>query len=78
MRGRKPRFDPKLTLVSFEQRLAHGNLTIPEVCALASRSKTRFYADVQMGLVAITKIGRKSVVYGPVAQRYARGEAPSK
>ena len=63
---------PPLTL---EDRLEHGNLTVAETCALRNCSKTSFYADLKAGLVAIRKIGRKSVVSGPVAKRYARGES---
>ncbi len=56
-----------------EVRLNAGNLTIEEVCALASRSKTGFYADLKAGLVAVRKIGRKSVVPGEIAKAYIAG-----
>jgi hypothetical protein len=65
----------KPALVTIQDRLEHGNLSIAEVCALANRSKTGFYADLKAGLVSIRKIGRKSVVPGPVARRYALGES---
>jgi len=61
------------TITVFD-RLEAGNLTIEEVCALANRSKTGFYADLKAGLVSIRKIGRKSVVPGHVAKRYIAGE----
>ena len=56
------------------ERLKFGNLTIAEVCALKHRSVVGFYADVKRGLVTIRKIGSRSVVYGPIAQRYIKGE----
>jgi hypothetical protein len=61
--------------VPIEVRLEAGNLTIDEVCALANRGKTGFYADLKAGLVTVRKIGRKSVVYGPIAKRYIAGES---
>jgi hypothetical protein len=62
-------------LVTIQDRLESGNLTVAEVCALKSRSRTGFYADLKAGLVEIRKCGRKSVVPGPVAKRYIWGEA---
>ena len=62
-------------LVTIQDRLENGNLTIDEVCALAKRSKTGFYADLKAGLVTIRKVGRKSIVSGPVAKRYIAGVA---
>jgi hypothetical protein len=41
---------------------------------LANRSKTGFYQDLKAGLVKIEKIGRKSIVRGPVAKKYIAGE----
>jgi hypothetical protein len=60
--------------ITIHDRLEAGNLTIDEVCALANRSKTGFYADLKDGLVSIRKVGRKSVVPGPIAKRYIAGE----
>jgi hypothetical protein len=60
--------------IPVEVRLNSGNLTIEEVCALATRSKTGFYEDLKGGLVAIRKIGRKSVVPGPIARAYINGD----
>jgi hypothetical protein len=48
-------------------------LTIDEVCVLANRSRTGFYADLKAGLVTIRKVGRRSIVPGPVARRYIAG-----
>ncbi len=62
-------------IISIHDRLENGNLTIDEVCALANRSKTGFYSDLKAGLVTIRKVGRKSIVPGPVARRYIAGEA---
>jgi hypothetical protein len=62
-------------LVTILERLEAGNLSIDEVCALADRSKTGFYSDLKAGLVTIRKIGRRSVVPGPVARRYIAGES---
>jgi hypothetical protein len=53
-----------------DERLEHGNLTVREVCHLASRSRAGFYQDRQRGLVEIRKIGRKTVVPGPSARAY--------
>lgn len=61
--------------IPVEVRLEAGNLTIDEVCALANSGKTGFYADLKAGLVTVRKIGRKSVVYGPIAKRYIAGES---
>jgi hypothetical protein len=61
--------------VTIQDRLENGNLTINEVCALANRSKTGFYADLKAGLVTIRKIGRKSIVPGHIAKRYIAGES---
>jgi hypothetical protein len=67
----KPKRSPSVTL---QDRLEHGNLTIDEVLALKNRSKTGFYADLKAGLVKLEKIGRKSIVRGPIAKRYIAGE----
>ncbi len=61
--------------VTIQDRLDNGNLTIDEVCALANRSKTGFYSDLKAGLVTIRKVGRKSIVSGPVAQLYIAGKS---
>jgi hypothetical protein len=68
----------KPQILTIQDRLEYGNLSIAEVCALANRSKTGFYADLKAGLVTIRKIGRESVVPGPAARRYSRGEAMAK
>ena len=66
----------KKPLVTIKDRLEAGNLSVDEVCVLADRSRTGFYADVKAGLVSIRKVGRRSVVPGPIAKRYiAGGEA---
>ncbi len=65
----------KRPVVTIEDRLKHGNLTIDEVCALKPRGKTGFYADRKAGLVTIQKIGSRSVVPGPIAKAYIRGES---
>jgi hypothetical protein len=62
-------------LVTILERLDAGNLTVDEVCALANRSRTGFYADLKAGLVTIRKIGRKTVIPGPIAKRYIAGES---
>jgi hypothetical protein len=61
--------------ITIQDRLENGNLTIDEVCELKNRSKTGFYADLKAGLVTIRKIGRKSIVPGPIARRYIAGES---
>jgi hypothetical protein len=53
---------PDVPRITIQDRLEHGNLTVDEVCALATRSKTGFYADLKAGLVSIRKIGRKAVI----------------
>ncbi len=60
----------KTSPVTLQDRLEYGNLTIDEVCALASRSKTAFYADAKAGLVKIHKMGRRSVIPGPAVKAY--------
>ena len=61
-------------LITLEDRLTSGNLTVDEVRALKNRSRTGFYEDVKAGRVKIEKIGRKSIVRGPIATRYIAGE----
>lgn len=58
---------PRITI---EDRLANGNFTVAEVCALAGRSRTGFYEDLKAGLVSVRKAGRKTLIPGPVAKRY--------
>ena len=60
--------------ITLEDRLKHGNLTILETRKLKNRSHSGFYQDLKRGLVSIRKLGRKSVVPGPVAQRYIQSE----
>jgi hypothetical protein len=43
------------------------------VRALKNRSHSGFYEDLKNGLVAIRKIGRKTVVPGPIARAYIAG-----
>ncbi len=64
----------KQLIVTIQDRLDAGNLTVDEVCALKPRSRSGFYEDLKAGLVKIEKIGRKSIVRGPVARRYIAGE----
>ena len=59
--------------LSLADRLAFGNLTILEVRALKNRSHSGFYEDLKSGLVAVRKIGRKTVVPGPIAKAYIEG-----
>ena len=61
--------------VTIQDRLDNGNLTVDEICALRNCSRTQFYRDLKAGLVAIEKIGRKSIVREPVAKRYIAFEA---
>jgi hypothetical protein len=56
--------------ITLEDRFEHGNLTVKEICELKPTSRSGFYADVKRGLVEIVKIGRKTVIRGPVAKRY--------
>jgi hypothetical protein len=62
---RKPR-----PVVSIRDRLEFGFVTIDELCALAHRSRTGFYADAKAGLVEISKVGKSSRIRGPAAQAY--------
>ena len=57
-------------LVTIQDRLEFGFVTVDELCALARRSKTGFYADVKAGLVEIVKVGRSSRIRGPIAKAY--------
>jgi hypothetical protein len=59
--------------LSLADRLAFGNLTVEETRTLKNRSHSGFYEDLKEGLVAIRKIGRKTVVPGPVAKAYVEG-----
>jgi hypothetical protein len=61
--------------LSLADRLAFGNLTVEETRTLKNRSHTGFYEDVKSGLVVLKKIGRKSVVPGPVARAYIEGRS---
>ena len=63
-----------ITDFTIQDRLDCGNLTIQEVCALKPRSHSGFYEDLKAGKVSIRKIGRKSVVPGPVAKAYIAGD----
>ncbi|MEJ0096515.1 MAG: hypothetical protein WDN46_24820 [Methylocella sp.] len=67
-------FNTSPPTITIRDRLENGNLSIEEVCALADRSKTGFYADLKAGRVSIRKVGRRSVVSGPVAKAYISGE----
>jgi hypothetical protein len=60
-------------VISIQDRLEVGNLTIDEVCQLKRRSRSGFYADLKAGLVRIRKQGRNSIVPGPVASAYIHG-----
>jgi hypothetical protein len=71
----KPATSKPETGVTIADKLAHGNLTIEEVCALRPRSRAGFYEDVAAGLVAIKKIGRRTVIPGPIARAYIAGES---
>ena len=59
--------------ISLADRLTFGNLTVKETRFLRNRSHSGFYQDVKLGLVAIEKNGRKSVVRGPIAKAYIEG-----
>jgi hypothetical protein len=67
----KPKRPARLTL---EERFAHGNFTVDEVCELKHRSHSGFYSDRKAGLVEIQKVGRKTIVRGPIARKYIAGE----
>ncbi len=69
--SQKPKCPPIVTL---QDRLEHGNLTVAELLALAHRSKTAFYADVKAGVVKTRKRGRRTEIPGPSARRYIAGE----
>ena len=60
--------------LSLEDRFRFGNLPITETRRLADTSHSQFYEDVKLGKVAYQIRGRKSVVPGPIAKRYIRGE----
>jgi len=59
---------------SLEDRFRYGNLEINEICELKPCSRSRFYQDLKAGLVEINKLGRKTIVRGPVAAAYIAGE----
>lgn len=64
----------KPSALTLEDRFAHGNLTVAEVCTLAGRSRSGFYEDLKAGLVVVRKAGRRTLVPGPAAKRYIAGE----
>ena len=68
---RKPATDAGFSL---DDMFTHGNLTPKQVQALKNMGHSKFYHDVKKGIVSIRKIGRKSVVPGPVARAYINGE----
>jgi hypothetical protein len=59
--------------ISLSDRLAFGNLTVAETRTLKNRSHSGFYEDLRDGLVAVRKIGRKTVVPGQIAAAYIAG-----
>jgi hypothetical protein len=59
--------------LSLADRLTFGNLTVEETRTLKNRSHSGFYEDLREGLVAVRKIGRKTVVAGPIAAAYIAG-----
>lgn len=67
--------EPESEMLTIQDRLEVGNLTVDEVCALKKRSRSGFYEDVKAGLVEIRKQGRSSVVPGPIARRYISGQS---
>jgi hypothetical protein len=58
---------------SLTERLAHGNLTLDEVCELKPRSRSGLYEDARAGLLVIEKHHRRSLVRGPIARAYIEG-----
>jgi len=63
------------TLVSLQDRLDFGYLTIDEYRALnGNQSKSSFYKDLKDGKISIEKRGRKSLIPGSVAKRSLAGE----
>ena len=64
----------KDSVLTIDERLQHGNLTVVEVRTLRNRSHSGFYEDLKRGLVSVRKIGRKTVVPGPVARAYIAGQ----
>jgi hypothetical protein len=59
--------------ISLADRLAFGNSTVEETRTLKNRSHSGFYEDLSEGLVAVRKIGRKTIVPGPIAAAYIAG-----
>jgi hypothetical protein len=59
--------------ISLADRLASGNLTVAETRTLKNPSHSGFYEDLRDGLVAVRKVGRKTVVPGPIAKAYIDG-----
>jgi hypothetical protein len=59
--------------ISLADRLAFGNLTVEETRTLKNRSHSGFYEDLREGLVSVRKIGRKTIVPGPIAAAYISG-----
>jgi hypothetical protein len=56
-------------------RFAGPATTINNLVALRGTSTAQFYADLKRGRVEIRKLGRKTVVPGPIAKAYIEGRA---
>jgi hypothetical protein len=68
---------PNVTSISLQDRLEHGFLTIDEYRSLnGNQSKSSFYKDLKAGKISIKKLGRKSIIPGPVAKRGLTEFAP--
>jgi|GEM_PF-3382065 hypothetical protein len=63
-----------MNVVTLEERLAHGNISMSELRQLAGVSNTSLYADVRAGKLAYQKRGKSTRVPGPIAKRYINGE----
>jgi hypothetical protein len=61
-------------MVTINDRLLCGNLTIRETWELKGVSRSRFHEDLRAGRVALRRNGNKGLVPGPIAARYVANE----
>lgn len=59
--------------ITLADRLAHGFLSIEEVCALKLCGKSQVYLDIKAGVLPTVKHGRSTRIAGPDAASYVPG-----
>lgn len=59
--------------ITLADRLAHGFVTIDELCALKMCGRTQVYEDIKAGALQVVKHGRSTRIAGPLAKAYVPG-----